>query len=165
MADLVTIEEIQILAQQPDDSVLVDEVEVVDVISVAEQGPPGPQGPIGPAGGAAFIRQTSAPLSALLIVWEDEQGVVRPLDCNDEDHIDLMCGITLTAASGPGSVSVQCLGPVDDDNWNWSPGRVYLGANGSLTQTPPSGGFDVLVGVAVSATRVLLSLTDPIELE
>ena len=41
MSDLVTIEEIQILAQQPDDSVLVDEVEVIQVIAVAEQGPPG----------------------------------------------------------------------------------------------------------------------------
>ena len=41
MTDLVTIEEIQILAQQPDDSVLVDEVEVIQVIAVAEQGPPG----------------------------------------------------------------------------------------------------------------------------
>ena len=41
MTDLVTIEEIQILAQQPDDSVLVDEVEVIRVIAVAEQGPPG----------------------------------------------------------------------------------------------------------------------------
>lgn len=44
MADTVVVEEIQILAQQPDDSVLVDEVEVVDVIAVAEQGPPGPPG-------------------------------------------------------------------------------------------------------------------------
>lgn len=52
MTDLVTVEEIQILAQQPDDSVLVDEVEVVEVIAVAEQGPPGPPGPQGPVGDA-----------------------------------------------------------------------------------------------------------------
>jgi hypothetical protein len=41
VTDLVTVEEIQILAQQPDDSVLVDEVEVVEIVAVAEQGPPG----------------------------------------------------------------------------------------------------------------------------
>lgn len=61
MTDLVTVEEIQILAQQPDDSVLVDEVEVVGVVSIAEQGPPGPpgpqgtQGPVGDANGALLI--------------------------------------------------------------------------------------------------------------
>ena len=43
MTDLVTVEEIQILAQQPDDSVLVDEVEVIQIVAVAEQGPRGPR--------------------------------------------------------------------------------------------------------------------------
>lgn len=52
MSDLVTIEEIQILAQQPDDSVLVEQVEVVEVLAVAEQGPPGPPGEDGAPGAA-----------------------------------------------------------------------------------------------------------------
>ena len=52
MSDLVTIEEIHILAQQPDDSVLVEQVEVVEVLAVAEQGPPGPPGEDGPPGAA-----------------------------------------------------------------------------------------------------------------
>ena len=61
MSDLVVVEEIQILAQQPDDSVLVEEVEIIEIGSVAEQGPPGPQGPqgiqgpIGDAGGALLV--------------------------------------------------------------------------------------------------------------
>lgn len=52
MTDLVTIEEIQILAQQD---------EVVQLVAVAEQGPPGPQGPqgiqgpVGDAGGALLV--------------------------------------------------------------------------------------------------------------
>ena len=54
MTDLVTVEEIQVLAQQPDDSVLVDEVEAVSVVAVAEQGPRGPQGVPGPAGGTTY---------------------------------------------------------------------------------------------------------------
>ena len=33
------------------------------------------------------------------------------------------------------------------------------------TQTPPNNGFDVLVGVAVSPTRLLLDFQDPIEME
>lgn len=165
MTDVVAVEEIQILAEQTDASVLRDEVEIIEILAAAEQGPPGPVGPIGPAGGVAFTRQSDGPLSALRVVWEDDAGMVRPLDCGDVDHIDLICGLTITAASGPGAVTVQRFGPIDDSAWNWAPGRVYLGANGALTQTPPVGGFDVLVGVAVSATRLILNLQDPIELE
>lgn len=165
MADALIVEEILILADQPDDSMLVDEVELVEVVTDAEQGPPGPRGPIGPSGGTAFTRQTDAPLSALRVVWEDEQGVVRPLDATDADHIDLISGLAITAAAGAGDVQVQRSGPVDDVSWNWAPGRVYLGAGGALTQSPPADGFDVLVGSAVSATRLIINFQDPIELE
>lgn len=44
MPDLLTIENTQILSEQPASSILVDEVEVVQIVSDAEQGPPGPPG-------------------------------------------------------------------------------------------------------------------------
>ena len=76
-----------------------------------------------------------------------------------------LLGITLTAA-GPGEpVNVQRSGVLDDAGWSWTPGRVWLGVDGRLTQTPPADGFDVLIGAATSATRITLNLTDPIELE
>ena len=136
--------------------------EVTQILSVAEQGPPGPAGP---SGATTFVRQSAGALSAMRIVWEDEAGVVFALDSADDDHIDLLCGITLTATSDAGPVTVQRTGAVDDSAWDWTPGRVYLGADGALTQSPPSTGFDVLVGVAVSPTRLILNFQDPIELE
>jgi hypothetical protein len=88
------------------------------------------------------------------------------LDPHDADHIDLICGLTLTATAGVGDVTVQRGGPVDDGAWSWaSPGRVYLGASGTLTQTPAADGYDVLVGYAVSPTRIYLDIQDPIFLE
>lgn len=162
MTDLVVVEEIQIIAQQPDDSVLVEQVEVAEIIAVAEQGPPGPPGP---SGVAIYTRQSTGALSAMRVVWEDDAGAVSALDGADEDHIDLLCGLTLTATSDAGQVAVQRTGAVDDLAWSWVPGRVYLGADGALTQSPPSTGFDVLVGVAVSPTRLILNFQDPIELE
>lgn len=155
--DVLVEREVDVVVEQPEPA--------ETIVTEGLQGPPGPIGPIGPAGGAAFVRQSSGALSALLIVWEDDAGVVRPLDSSDEAHIDLICGLTLTAAAGPGDVTVQRSGPVDDAAWSWAPGRVYLGANGALTQAPPADGFDVLIGVAVSATRLFLNLQDPIELE
>ena len=149
-----------------DESEIIIEVDTdVEVLEAAAQGPRGPQGIPGPAGGTSHIRTSAAALSALLVVWEDELGVVRPLDSADEDHIDLLCGLTIAGTSSAGPVTVQRTGAVDDTAWAWTPGRVYLGAGGSLTQTPPNNGFDVLVGVAVSPTRLILSFQDPIQME
>lgn len=60
MTDLVVVEEIQILAQQPDDSVLQEVVESVEILAVAEQGPPGPPGPPGGGAGATYTHTQSS---------------------------------------------------------------------------------------------------------
>ena len=166
MPDVLLTETTQILSVAEEvTQILSVAEEVTQILSVAEQGPPGPPGPAGPSGATTFVRQSAGALSAMRIVWEDEAGVVFALDSADEDHIDLLCGLTLTATSDAGQVTVQRTGAVDDLAWNWTPGRVYLGADGALTQSPPSTGFDVLVGVAVSPTRLILNFQDPIELE
>lgn len=136
----------------------------VCVTAVGGQGPPGRQGLPGPAGGAAVERAAGETLSALRAVYELD-GQVFALDYQDAEHIDLLLGITLTAAEAGQPINVQRLGAVDDDGWNWQPGRVWLGSAGSLTQTPPTDGYDVLIGAAVASGRLLLNLQDPIELE
>ncbi|WP_103018103.1 hypothetical protein [Alicycliphilus denitrificans] len=135
------------------------------VVTRGIPGPRGQQGIPGPAGGAAFVRQTDAPLSALCVVWEDAAGVVRPVDYDDMDHVYLISGLTLTATPSAGDVTVQRSGPVDDTAWTWTPGPVYLGAGGALTQAPPADGFDILIGYAVSPARLYLDIQDPISLE
>ena len=114
---------------------------------------------------AQLVRESSTALSALRVVWEDELGVVRPLDASDAAHVDLICGLTLTGAASAAEVVVQRAGPVDDASWNWTPGRVWLGAAGALTQIAPAAGFDLVVGYAVSATRLYLDFQEHIELE
>lgn len=167
MSDVVAQEIHVVVEREGLPATVVTEVEEgpVTIVTGAEQGPQGPAGPPGPAGGTSHVRNSVAALSALLVVWEDELGIVRPLDSTDEDHIDLLCGLTITGTSSAGPVTVQRTGAVDDTAWAWTPGRVYLGAGGSLTQTPPNNGFDVLVGVAVSPTRLILDFQDPIEME
>ena len=134
------------------------------VVAAGLRGPKGQPGEPGPAGGAAVQRLAGETLSALRIVYELD-GEVFALDSGDADHIDLLLGITLTAADAGQPVNVQRLGAVDDDAWSWQPGRVWLGVAGALTQTPPADGFDVLIGAAVASGRLLLNLQDPLELE
>ncbi|MNR50449.1 hypothetical protein D3C85_1699640 [compost metagenome] len=54
---------------------------------------------------------------------------------------------------------------LEDEGWTWQPGRIWLGAEGQLTQAPPATGFDLLIGSAVSATRINLNIQEPIALE
>lgn len=124
------------------------------------------QGPPGPEGGSSFVRIAAAPLSALTVVWESAAGQVHALDYRDADHIDLLAGISITAASAVGqTVNVQLAGPLDVAGLGLTPGRVWLGVGGALTQTPPADGFDVLVGRVVAGHRLYLSFNDNIHLE
>lgn len=133
------------------------------VVAVGVQGAPGAQGIPGPAGGSALQRLAGPVLSALQVVWEDEHGRVWPLDCTDLEHIFSLLGITLTAADAGQLVNVQRSGVLDDTAWSWTPGqRVYLGLAGQLTHTPVEDGAHVLMGTAVSATRLNLFLQDPV---
>lgn len=148
------IEEIEIEIEAP-----------IEEIDIGMPGPPGKPGPPGPAGGSAVERTAAEPLSALVVVWEDTDGTVRALDNKDGAHIDMLCGLTTTATPSSGAtVLVQLSGAVDISGLGLTPGRVWLGTNGTLTQTPPAEGFDLLIGRAVGQ-QLYLSITDHINLE
>lgn len=103
-------------------------------------------------------------LSALTCVYERD-GVVNKLDYRDSINIDYFLGITTTAGNPGDKVTVQRLGQMSDNFWNLSLDRVYLGANGSITQTPPEDGYDVLIGMATNPKTIVFNIQDPIELE
>lgn len=135
----------------------------VAVVVPGGQGPAGGQGIPGPAGGSAIQRTAGEVLSALRLVYEEDDKVFL-LTEDDGEHIFQVLGLTMTAADTGDEINVQRSGPIDDAGWSWTPGPVWLGTSGNLTQTPPSGGFDLMVGVALSATRILLDLQQPIDL-
>ena len=170
MSDLVTIEEIHILAQQPDDSVLVEQVEVVEVLAVAEQGPPGPpgeDGAPGSGGGASNVMEYVADgaLGGHRIVRATAAGKVGYVDPSDPDQAHATLGLTTGAVADGALASVQFAGPITEPSWSWTPNLpVFVGAAGVPTQTPPSSGFHAPVGVAVSATSMVIQLKSPIVL-
>ncbi|MDR0717521.1 MAG: hypothetical protein LBF50_08905 [Azoarcus sp.] len=136
---------------------------VIEVIEVGVQGPPGPPGIDAP--GSIVARTAGAALSALIAVWEDEDGAVWPLDWRDAAHIDLLAGVTRTAALAGDEITIQRAGVVDAAGLGLVPGPVWIGEDGRLTQTPPVDGFDVYLGPALSGSRMILSPAEPIFLE
>ena len=163
MTDLVTVEEIQILAQQPDDSVLVDEVEVVSIVAVAEQGPRGIQGIQGPAGGTTTVTVGATPLSGHSAVAVDAAGLLIQADCTNPAHRGAVLGLLANAYSPGDQAVVQTAFTLEHSGWTWSPGPVFVGTAGQLTQTLPVGAvFSQVVAHALSPTLVLVDVQPPI---
>jgi hypothetical protein len=99
-----------------------------------------------------------AALSALRAVTSDSNGDAVYAS-NDTLANAQVIGITETAASSGAAVAIRTSGLMTDSNWNWTKGTIYLGTNGQLTQTAPSGGsFVVHVARALTATTIQIDI-------
>jgi len=116
-----------------------------------------------PTGGESAIRTAGETISALRVVYE-RAGKVFVLDYLDGANIDFLLGVTVTAANTGGTLVVQRQGTIDEAGWTWANDLVYLGADGLLTQTPPTIGWEVVIGNAPSPIRLNLAISDPVHL-
>ncbi len=84
-------------------------------------------------------------------------------DLNDSTQI---LGLTLGAAGSGEKIIIRTWGEVTEPSWSWSPGWIWLGINGLLTQTPPQSPalFSMVIGQALSATTMRVLLLTPITL-
>lgn len=112
-----------------------------------------------------YIRTAGTSISALQAVYERPDGTVWPLSADDSEHIDLLVGIAITGAREGAGVAVQRSGLLDASGLNLQPGRVWLGTNGQLTQTPPDSGNDTLLGYATAEQRLYIDISETILLE
>jgi len=97
-------------------------------------------------------------LSALRAVTTNSSGEAIYAS-NDTLGNAQVVGITMAAASSGAQVAVKTFGPMSDAGWNWTKGAVYLGTNGQLTQTAPSGGAIIVqVGRALTATQLFVDV-------
>lgn len=103
------------------------------------------------------------PISALRAIRSANDGIRH---ASSTQAGVCVLGITLSGANAGSSVTIQTTGEITDSNWNWTTeGRVFLGANGALTQTPSPTGMHVLIGIALSPNRIWIRIEDGIKLE
>lgn len=130
-----------------------DELTIVDGNAVAGN----------PRLGMAFLRPAGEPISALRVVYENSDGEVLHLDPTAEAQVYTTLGVAVTAGSG--DIRVRRYGAIEDAGWNWTPeSLVFAGPTGTLTQTPPTSGFEVVVGYAPTPTRLILVFDAPVQL-
>jgi hypothetical protein len=86
----------------------------------------------------------------------------NPLDPIDSWSI---AGIAMQSINSGGLCSPVNNQPVTDSLWNWARGSpVFLGPQGTLTQTPPSTGNLVVVARVLDSKTIFIHIENPIVL-
>ena len=103
-------------------------------------------------------------LSALKIVALNNQGSFVLASANDSDTIFKIVGLTNQAIAANTTGSVVISGEFEDSNWAWQTNKpLYLDVDGTITQTPPdTRNYLVILGTAITATKILLNIEKPI---
>jgi hypothetical protein len=71
----------------------------------------------------------------------------------------VVIGISTTAGNTGETITIKTSGQLSDASWNWTKGAIYLGANGSLTQTAPTGGSIIVhVAKAITSTTLIIDI-------
>ena len=165
MTDLLVVQEVGILAEEAQDSVLVEQVEEIEILAVAEQGPPGRQGQPGPPGGETTVKVGPLPISGHSVVACNALGELIAADATNPAHRGAVLGMVADAYSPGDDAVVQTGYVLEHAGWAWTPGPVLVGLAGQLSQAPPAGAlFAQVIGQALSATRVLIDINPPITL-
>lgn len=148
------------------EQLLVEVPGATELIELATQGPPGIQGPPGPSAGAGAEYTAAQALGghrAIALTLAGQAVYASALQAGDRLRV---AGITLGAAGAGDLVTVQSAGLIVHAGWSFTPDQpVYLGEDGLLVQAlPPGAVFSQVVGLALAATRLLVTLQPPIDI-
>lgn len=111
------------------------------------------------AGGSAASTLTAVAgeaLSGNRAVYIADDGKAYHADKNSATSIRT-AGLTTGAVSLGATATIQVEGPYTEVTWSWTGnGVIWLSTTGQLTQTPPTTGYLVKVGVPAGPTQMLI---------
>ncbi len=112
--------------------------------------------------GQTITGTAAVAVSGYLAVSASSAGL-SPADSTNAAIAGSVIGVATNGANVGGSVTVQAQGPVTFNGWSWIAGEpVFVGAGGVLTQVAPSVGFSQVIGVAETATTLIVDLSSPV---
>lgn len=102
-------------------------------------------------------------LSALKVVYQESSE----LFIADPEFVTVyqIIGITTTAGTSGSPITFQYAGFISDPSFSFVPGPVWLGSDGTITQVPPTSGWNVVLGTAISFTELYIDLRMPVKIE
>ncbi len=142
---------------------LADTSQLVRVTTIT-QGLQGRPGLPGPPGGTAITVTATAPTGGHRLVLTDASGHLIYADSTVRSHALAVMGMTSGAADTGSPLNIVRSGYLEEPSWAWAPDQpVYLGLAGVPTQTlPPAAVFSLIVGFPVTATKLFVSIREPI---
>lgn len=100
----------------------------------------------------------------VLFVLQDM--TVQAANSANVTHADKVVGICLASKSAGDQVQVQKTGTIECIIWNLTPGKVYfLSSGGEITNVVPKTGFVQKIGVAETATKLVLQIENAVILK
>lgn len=140
--------------------VLLEQIDAVSLIVGAEQGPPGPAGPAGDLYWSYEAAQTLSGHRAVYLMSDNRVDYASPAQ---KAHVYRLLGITTGAALAGATATVQARGLLIEPSWNFTPDElVYLGANGTLTQSVPTSDYLVVLGMPPAPTQLAINIQPPL---
>jgi hypothetical protein len=135
-------------------------------VQAVERGPRGDKGDKGDSA-TGFVINASIALGGHRIVKSDGTGAATYASNNDLSSSYGILGMTTGAAAQGAPLSIQESGRIIEPSWNWIPSQpIYLGIDGTLTQTPPNktagAVFILVVGFAMTSTSIYIHIREPI---
>lgn len=134
----------------PAASVLASQAVILQSIISAEQGPPG----------ISQVIQLIAP--QVLGGNRAVTGALTYADSSDITTAGKVVGLTVGAADAGAPVNICDSGELGGFSGLIIDQPIYLGLNGIITQIAPMTGYCQRLGVAISATRILVNISEPI---
>lgn len=143
--------------------VMAPELAAVVEVNAGTQGVAGPPGK--DAVPSALIEQiyiklkVTDPISGHRVICTDSVGSPTYCDATIASHANIAIGISTMAATEFGAdLSIQHAGILSEPSWNFMAGPVYVGVNGTLTQSLSECSFIQQVGVAITPTSIIVGL-------
>lgn len=113
-----------------------------------------------PAGGSVVLQAGQNPVSghrAIMVLPDGTAAHAEPAEAG------AFFGISAHAALPGEPITVAMRDTITESSWAWVPGQpIYFVANGVLTQAVPTETAVTPIGVAISATTVLISRDAPV---
>jgi len=136
----------------------------VNTVLVQSTGLPGPKGDHGDVT-EEYSMTSGENIISLRAVRRMSDGLGYHADSATQSHATSVVGIATQSTSTGGSFTYTARGELTDPSWSWSDGEIFVGANGALTQTPPTSGFIMSVGHAIGSTSMFVDINQHILLE
>lgn len=127
----------------------------------------GPPGPVGSPDSIIETGVAAATLSGHRAVTRNADGTIGYASNDNAAYVAAPIWITTGAAVSGATVTAVAYGLITEPTWSWTPGPVYLGAAGVLTQTVPTSPgavFLAQIGYAPTPTSIFVDRYPSIKL-